>query len=228
MSQEIYTITLDDDPMVAKILSKAVGINSLPFTTISGLLSRADRYDPVAAFIDIHLGTEETGLDIIPGLRKLWPFTAIIVITSDSGEDLIGQSLAAGANDFIHKPLKLSEVKARLQVRLREMEIRRNNFCAEIADMMFNRQIRMIKGRDGHSRYLSPTESALFERLLDAKGMIVSKDKLKRAIWGDLHVSNTALDKKIHDVREALKEISKEVEVRSQYGKGIQIVTKAS
>lgn len=228
MNQDIYTVTLDDDPMVAKMLAKISGVNSLPFSTIAGLLSRADRYDPIAAFIDIHLGTEESGLDIVPELRKIWPFAALLVITSDTSGELIGESLAAGANDFIHKPLRVDEVKARLQIRVREMEIRKNSFSAEIADMIFIRRNRQIKNKEGPLRYLSPTESALLERLVDAKGMIVTKDELKRAVWGDLNVSGTALDKKIHDVREALKEVSKQVEVRSKYGKGVQIITKAS
>lgn len=228
MSSERYTITLDDDPMVSKILSKAIGIHSLPFTSAEGLMARAERYHPIAAFIDIHLGTEETGLDIIPSLRKFWPFAAIMVVTSDTRGKIIGESLAAGANDFIPKPLNIDEVRARLQARLHEMEARKQNTNAEFADVVFNRALRLIKNGEGQTKYLSPTEAVLLETLITAKGILVTKDELKRAVWGGLNVSNTAIDKKIHDVREALKEVSSQVEVRSKYGKGIQIITKAS
>jgi len=228
MNSERYTITLDDDTMVSKILSKAVGMHSLPFSSVEGLLARAERYQPIAAFIDIHLGTNETGLDIIPSLRRLWPFAVILVVTSDTRGKIIGESLAAGANDFISKPLNIDEVRGRLQARLHEMETRKQCSTIGFADLVFNRNLRFIKNGDGHTKYLSPTEAALLETLISAKGILVTKDELRRGVWGSLSVSNTAIDKKIHDVRAAIKEVSRQVEVRSRYGKGIQIVTRAS
>ncbi|MCX6123302.1 MAG: hypothetical protein NTV34_00910 [Proteobacteria bacterium] len=68
-----YTITLDDDPTVCKFISRATGINSLPFTSGAALLKRCESYDPVAVFVDVHLDVSDCGLDVIPHLRSLWP-----------------------------------------------------------------------------------------------------------------------------------------------------------
>src|SRR5690348_13248237 len=69
-----YTITLDDDPMVAKMIQKALGLKTISFSSAETLTESIDRYQPVAAFVDIHLDADSNGLSIIPALREKWPF----------------------------------------------------------------------------------------------------------------------------------------------------------
>jgi ActR/RegA family two-component response regulator len=73
MTENHVIVTLDDDPMVSRILEKATGIKSLSFSSLQELVQVAGQYEPLAAFIDIHLGIDECGLDIIPTLRAKWP-----------------------------------------------------------------------------------------------------------------------------------------------------------
>ena len=68
--QKRYTITLDDDATVHKYIARLTGISSLPYTSTSALMARAASYQPVAAFIDIHLGLEESGLDLFASCVK--------------------------------------------------------------------------------------------------------------------------------------------------------------
>ncbi len=70
-----YTVTLDDDPVMASVIEETLGIKNFAFSATEPLLECAEFMAPVGAFIDIHL-RGECGLDIIPKLRAVWPMTA--------------------------------------------------------------------------------------------------------------------------------------------------------
>ena len=97
-----YIVTLDDDPVMAKIIEETLRIKNFSFASSGPLLACAAEMSPIGAFIDIHL-EGECGLDIVPKLRSFWPTTALIVISGDESDQSISQALASGADDFIRK-----------------------------------------------------------------------------------------------------------------------------
>jgi DNA-binding response OmpR family regulator len=219
---EFYTITLDDDLVVHKMIAKATGIASLPFVSQKSLAERMDELDPMAAFVDMHLGPEENGLDVIPSLRLRWPFCPILVVTSDAGDAAIGEALAAGANDFIRKPISGKEVLARLNARVREMAHHQEIEQISIGDVVFNRRLGTLSGR-GVSRHLTPKEMLMFESIASAKGMMITRKDLKRRVWGDTKVSDNAFDKLLHKLRSALRDASAELSIEALYGAGVAL-----
>ena len=52
-----------------------------------------------------------TGLDIIPGVRKLQPETVIIVITAFGSEEVHHKAMERGANSYLEKPLRFHELR---------------------------------------------------------------------------------------------------------------------
>ncbi len=52
-----------------------------------------------------------TGLDIIPGVRKLQPETTIIVITAFGSGEVHRKAMERGANSYLEKPLRFDELK---------------------------------------------------------------------------------------------------------------------
>lgn len=215
-----YTITLDDDAAIAKIIAKVTGISSLPFTTGAALLKRATSFHPVAAFVDVHLGLDDCGLDAIPELRKAWPHTPIIIITGDPGDQLIGQALAAGANDFIRKPISPAELTGRLHARIAELKTREDADIISFGDLTFCRSRSEIE-KNGCISFLPKLEAQLLMALIENRGMLVPKDELKSRLWGKTKVSPNALDKKLSGIRKAFCEISSKVVLESIYGKGV-------
>jgi len=220
-----YTITLDDDPTVHKIITKMTGINSLPFTNPEKVIGKHASYNPVAIFVDIHLGRDVSGLDYIRSIREAWPYVPILVITSDSVSSCIGNSLALGANDFVTKPFVKEELCGRLQARICEMHAKADLDECTISNVVFNKIHSQLKC-DGKVTYISDLEAKLFKALSDNHGMVLSKDTLKSKIWGDLKVSENALDKKISNLRQSLKEIDASLKVDSLYGQGVVLVNK--
>lgn len=215
-----YVIVLDDDAMICKIIEKFSGFKALPFTSCEKLLARAASFAPAAAFIDIHLGVDDNGLDIIPKLRQIWPLTPIIVQTSDPQPDLVGQALAAGANDFIRKPLSQEELVGRMQARISEMRERAGSTLQRVGDLTFNYKLRYLE-KNGRKAYVSPIESELLQSLASAQGTVVGRDILKRKLWGDVKVSDNALDRRISELRKSLKDLTPNLRIRSIYGTGV-------
>ncbi len=217
-----YCISLDDDPMIYKIVQEIVQLPALPFVSGAKLLERAASYQPVVVFVDIHLGTNETGLAVLPQLREIWRHTPILVMTSDDRTELIGQSLSLGANDFVKKPLRPAEVRARVQARIFEMAQREHESCFQIADVFCDRTRRLVTGPSG-KRSLSESEWQLFSCLAQAQGMRIAKRDLKGKIWGDVAVSDNAVDRKLSSVRQALKDVGGQVQISTKYGQGVSL-----
>ena len=52
-----------------------------------------------------------TGLDILPGIRRIQPGASIIVITAFGSEEVRRRSLERGATAYLEKPIHFSELK---------------------------------------------------------------------------------------------------------------------
>jgi DNA-binding response OmpR family regulator len=216
-----YTITLDDDPMMHRFIQKVTGINSLPFTSVSGLLKEAGRYRPVGAFIDVHLGTfDESGLDAIQPLRSFWPCCPLIVITSNPKEEAVIEALALGADDFIVKPIRPKELIARLQARQRDHAVKEAKNVLRCGDINFDQTNKLLVGADDRHVFLPPIESSLLVCMIQAGGIVVRRETLKHRCWGLSKVSDHALDRKIHELRSILRDITSDVTIKTIYGIG--------
>jgi DNA-binding NtrC family response regulator len=53
-----------------------------------------------------------TGLDILPGIRKLQPVISIIVITAFGSEDIYRKAFERGATAYLEKPIKFHKLRA--------------------------------------------------------------------------------------------------------------------
>ena len=223
-----YVIVLDDDPMIERVISSATGKSTRSFSSIRSLEQQVESLNPIALFVDIHLGVQENGLDVLPVLRSKWPFAPIIVITGDTNDNSVGDALAAGADDFLYKPINTKELLARLQTRLGELAKREAQEILRFGDITVDKIHRMIVNEEGQHRFLSPTEMGLLTCLLDAHGTVVKRESLKRKCWGQVYVIDNALNRKLHEVRRSLKEISHQLRIRTIYGTGFAVEVKKS
>jgi DNA-binding response OmpR family regulator len=219
-----YTITLDDDPLVHKIIQKTTGMASLPFVSSARLLERSASYQPMAVFFDVHLGPNECGIDIIPACRETWPYSAFFVVTADDDDRLIGQALASGANDFIRKPINHNELVARFRARLNEMRERQNRENIRFGEMILNIRQGLLHLNE-QKIWLPPLEARLLQLLIESRGNLVSRDLVKRQLWGEVTVAENTLDQKISILRRSLAELKQDrIQVKTVYKKGFILV----
>jgi DNA-binding response OmpR family regulator len=53
-----------------------------------------------------------SGLDILPGLKRLQPKTPVVVITAFGSEEIHHRALERGASAYLEKPIHLDELRA--------------------------------------------------------------------------------------------------------------------
>lgn len=213
-----YTITIDDDPMVGKMIEAALGTSTVVFSSARELLAKAGNYQPQAIFVDVHLD-EENGLSAIPQIRQNWRYCPIIVITGDSGDNAISEALTLGADDFIMKPLRPREVVARLQARLADQALKQNRQSLHFADVELDQVHRVLRGPKSE-RFLSPTELNLLVALMRSAGTTLERAMLKNQCWDHIAVSDNALDRKVFEVRRALMDVGSRCSIGTAYGVG--------
>lgn len=219
---DLYTVTLEDDPMMHQIIEKTTRITSRYYKDPDELAKDSADMAPVAAFIDINLGDNKTGLDIIPTLRRNWPYCPILVITASPAENSIAKALASGADDFIRKPLIPEELLARMKLRMEDSAQKAAKEVVDFGDISIDSVHRTVTGPKG-KRYVSPIEITLLATLAHTEGTIVEKDALKVRCWGQIKVTDNALHRKLHAVRQLLRDVTDNVVIQTKYGVGFAL-----
>ena len=219
---EPHTITLDDDEMIPRIIENASKIKSVGFTDPGELLASLERFNPVGIFVDIHLGVRDSGLDVIPNLREAFPFCPILIVTGSPTEQAISKALNCGADDFVRKPLIPDEVNARLKLRMADAAQKSAKTVVDFGDLTIDTAHRTVEGPYG-KRFASPIEISLLATLANTEGNIVEKDALKMRCWGQIKVTDNALHRKLHAVRQLLKDLTSSVTIETKYGVGFAL-----
>ena len=199
-----YTITLDDDPVMHKIIARCTGLPSLPFISPEALMRKRSSYKPMAVFVDINLGANISGIETIPILKTQWPSAAIFVVTGTVDAQVVGSALASGAHDFLRKPLHKDELNARLQTRLLEISAREKQDQIDLDGVIFSAS-RLTLERKGSLMSLSRLEGELLLLLWNNRELLITRNNIKQRLWGRAAVADNTLDKKISNLRLALK-----------------------
>lgn len=220
--EDTYTITLDDDVMVHQIVEKSTKIRTIGFQDPKALLDRMEDLHPVGIFVDIQLEGSRSGLDVLPTLRTHWPFCPILVITGTPTEHTISKALNSGADDFVRKPLIPDEVNARLKLRMADAAQKAAKEVVEFGDIIIDSAHRTVEGPAG-KRFASPIEINLLSTLANTEGTIVEKDALKMRCWGQIKVTDNALHRKLHAVRQLLRDVTGNVVIETKYGVGFAL-----
>lgn len=214
-----FVLVLDDDDAIGPIISASLGIRAISLMNRSAFATYEFQGRPEACFVDIHLA-DDNGLDLLATLHDRWPEAAIIVITADPDEHFIGEALASGAHDFLAKPVRPGELKARFKARLAEAKARSVRETMRYADIGFNYRLRRLSHADSWC-YLSPLATELLHILIDSRGEVVSKAALKRRMWPGVAVTANSLDQRITELRRALSAVGSSLALQAKYGGGL-------
>jgi putative two-component system response regulator len=115
----MLVLIVDDDNLIVEMTSRLVStienITPAGFTDPIQALAWCRLNEPDVVMVDYHM-PELDGLEFIREFRSLpgKEATPIIMVTSETDETLKHRALKLGANDFISKPVKLPELKARI------------------------------------------------------------------------------------------------------------------
>ena len=146
------------------------------------------------------------GIDVCRSIRAAHPEIAILILTARDDELDVVTSLDAGADDYLTKPFKLSELLARVRVHLR----RRSSSPPAINETLSASGI--VADRDARRAWrgdaelgLRPKEFDLLVLLVSEAGRVVTRERLMSDVWDTEWMGSTkTLDMHIHALRQKL------------------------
>jgi two-component system phosphate regulon response regulator PhoB len=147
-----------------------------------------------------------SGIEVCRRLRQK-PETRnvpIIMMTARGEESDRIRGLDTGADDYVVKPVSMSELAARVRAVLRRLRPGLAEDEVKIGDIIIDRVGHRVK-RAGLEVHLGPTEFRLLDYLMRHPGRVLSREQLLDAVWGsDVYVEARTVDVHIGRLRKAL------------------------
>lgn len=172
--------------------------------------------------LDIEL-PDGSGLDLCSKIQLDSPEVPIFFLTShnDLSEKVLGFS--AGADDYITKPFNPLELKARVEAKLKKLEVlkRTADFLRwkEIEINKSSQEVKILNKEEFELVEMTALEYKLLTYLANRKGEVINRDTMLNDIWGeDVHVYSRSVDTHISKLRKKLGPVSHIVE--SVHGAG--------
>jgi DNA-binding response OmpR family regulator len=195
---------LEDDDDLRPLFCRALrndGITALEFHSGADAISAAISGRIDFLLLDLGLGNVD-GLDIVKDLRLISKLP-VIVISGRTDVASVCAALDAGADDFLRKPITISEFRARMRSIARDPKPPFSFLPSEsfsIAGIRFDLSLGEARGRNHESCKFTDRETIILQCLYKEAGQTVSRDSFARAIFGqcwnpqvrilDVHIAN--------------------------------------
>jgi len=162
-----------------------------------------------------------SGLEILASLRKQGIKTPVIMLSALSEvEDKI-KGLEIGADDYLAKPFKTSELIARLNALARRPALRETK-TIEFADLKLDVDNRTVNGVS-----LTEKETEILKMLISSGGKTVQKDYILAHVWGaDMTAEDNYVEVYMSYLRKKLKELNSNVAIKTIRGLGYKLMVK--
>ena len=162
-----------------------------------------------------------SGLEILEIIRKQEIKTPVIMLSALSEvEDKI-KGLEIGADDYLAKPFKTSELIARLNALARRPALRETK-TIKFADLEFDYTNRTLNGKS-----LTEKEAEILKMLIDSGDKTVQKDYILAHVWGaDMLAEDNYVEVYMSYLRKKLKQLDSKVEIKTVRGLGYKLVIK--
>ncbi len=200
-------LLVEDDAMLAEAVTRALtqsahAVDCAPSGEEADRVLATEQYDLV--LLDVGLPKLD-GFEVLRRLRARRSAVPVLMLTANDAPEDVVKGLDLGADDYLTKPFRLSELEARVRAL-----IRRAN--ASVSSEIVNGRLRLdMAGRrlylDDRPLELSQRELAVIELLLLREGKVVTKQQIIDHLygWEDVSSSN-AVEVFIHRLRRKLED----------------------
>ena len=107
-------LLLDDDELIITMLARALrkeGYETRLLHSPEQAVEKILDWQPDLMLLDIDLGNEVNGLDILEQLNAEHSRFPVVMLTGDDSSESAIRALRHGASDYLHKPFNVEEVK---------------------------------------------------------------------------------------------------------------------
>jgi DNA-binding response OmpR family regulator len=226
MMQQFRILVIDDNreilDMMELVLQQA-GFEVVVAPDPSSGLRAVYQERPDAVLLDVIM-PEMDGFEVCRRIRELTDLPILLYTGKASEPEDIVRGFAAGADDYITKPFRPSELVSRLYARLRNASEARSGtrtYLSPDASVMLNGDRREVV-LDGRHVYLPPKEFKLLELLLRHAGQVLSPNAILAQVWGTERMGQTDLVKQcVYRLRRKIEpDLEKPRYVHSVRGEG--------
>lgn len=217
-------LLVEDDPDQLEPLHEALTLSGHIVDAVEdGATARwlIDEQDYELLILDWMLPNED-GIDLCKHYRQTGGKSAVLMLTAkDTTADKI-HGLDAGADDYLVKPVDVSELLARVRALRRRSPLWHGDSLV-IGDLLLHLDTMRVE-RQGNQVKLSGREFQLLEYMMRHPRQILSRDQLEQALWqwGDEPESN-AVASRVKRLRQRLKELDAEDWIETVYGVGYRL-----
>ncbi|KQB38967.1 Response regulator with CheY-like receiver domain and winged-helix DNA-binding domain [Flavobacterium daejeonense] len=186
-------LIVEDEPHLLSIIRRGLSENDNEVsvaqngTTALEMILNED-FDVV--ILDIML-PDINGIEICKKLRAEKNFVPILLLTALGTTENIVTGLNSGADDYLVKPFKFTELEARIAALARRSNQKHQpNSLIQIVDLEIDNRAKSVK-RNGEVIQLTAKEFKLLQYLANNPEIILSREQILDNVWGISFDMNT-------------------------------------
>jgi DNA-binding response OmpR family regulator len=204
-------LLVEDDETIGSVLQESLRAHGHQVTwTRSGrtALREAAVFEFDLVLLDLGL-PDLDGVEVCRELRARIPQTVIVMMTARSEEIDVVLGLEAGADDYLVKPVRLVELRARIRAHLRRgAPVTPASPVQPVGDLVVDVAARRAEVA-GQELVLRAKEFDLLARLLTEPGVAISRETLMSDVWDEhWHGPTKTLDVHIAVLRRKLADMA--------------------
>ena len=163
------------------------------------------RVRPDVVVLDVMLPGFD-GLEVCRRIQAERPIPVLMLTARDDEADVL-VGLAIGADDYVTKPFSMRQVVARVKALLRRAERSTDGSGVErvvAGPLEIDAAARRVRLR-GETVHLPPTEFDLLLHLAQSPGVVFSRERLLREVWGwEVDAGSRTVDTHVAGLRKKL------------------------
>lgn len=201
-------LVVEDEPKVAALISRGLSesgydISIAPDGETGRQMIFQHEYDLL--ILDVML-PGINGIELCRMVRKAGLKVPVLMLTALGTTENIIAGLDNGADDYLVKPFKFSELEARIRALLRRTSgnVSGDAEKLSLADLELDVAARIVK-RQGKEIVLTATEYRLLECFLRNKNRVLSRMELLEKVWGvEFNMATNVVDVYVNYLRKKI------------------------